>query len=126
MGAEQGYLQSMSMAVECARWDWLSPSVVASKTKSCSSNRFNVASSTAGLVFEVQQNYGGQKGYMSLACQASSGGSRRDYEKILARKKNRRVREYFVALSTSFYSQQEIIMECIHIRLFFSFVRIFS
>jgi len=77
------------MAVVRANVRWLGPSaLVPCKAKSCDVG----SSSAAGLFFQPQQIYSGQKGYSSLTCRASSGGSRRDYEKILARQKNRRVR----------------------------------
>ena len=66
----------MSMAVVCAQVSFFGPSV----------------GSVAG------KGFGSRKGYASLTCRASSGGTRRDYEKILAREQKRRVREYFAPL----------------------------
>jgi len=89
------------MAVVRANVRWLGPSaLVPCKAKSCDVG----SSSAAGLFFQPQQIYSGQKGYSSLTCRASSGGSRRDYEKILARQKNRRVRKYFAVPSTPLQS----------------------
>ena len=86
---------SMSMAMVCAQLSLFGPSAGATDAKSHS--KCTVASSSAGLqVFRAQENCGHREGYTSLACRASSGGSRRDYEKILARQEKRRVREYSV------------------------------
>lgn len=82
-------IRSMSMAMVCAQLSLFGPSVGATHTKSHS--KCTLASSSAGLqVFRAEENY--REGYTSLACRASSGGSRRDYEKILARQQKRRVR----------------------------------
>lgn len=58
------------MAVVCAQLSFFGPSVGA----------------VAG------KGFGSRNGYASLTCRASSGGTRRDYEKILAREQKRRVR----------------------------------
>ena len=80
------------MATVCAHINLLG--LTTPTSKSCSSCN-NVVSQAAGVVnFRLQQGASVRSGYLQgLACRASSGGSRRDYEKIVARTQKRRPRK---------------------------------
>ncbi|KAG0560348.1 hypothetical protein KC19_10G173700 [Ceratodon purpureus] len=81
----------MSMAVVCAaQLSLFGPSVdgaEAMRYRKCT-----LGASSGGFIFRPHRDCGNGHGYALLSCRASSGGSRRDYEKILARQQKRRVR----------------------------------
>lgn len=63
-----------------------------SRTIDCEKcGRSNVVSAA---VSRPRGNYVGRSGYLPLICQASSGGSRRDYQKIVARTQRRRASKW--------------------------------
>ena len=88
------------MATVCAHINLLG--LTSPTSKSCSSCN-NVVSQAAGVVnFRLQQGASVRSGYLQgLACRASSGGSRRDYEKIVARTQKRRPRK-IIQIAISF------------------------